>query len=111
MKMYMRELVVLWLNHFNSCDPMDWSPSGSSNYGFPRQEYWRGLPCPSPGHLPNPGIGPMYPASPALIGRFFITSTTWEAPVVCIRSNNMTLHKNASHQRNDVQHGLIDVKL
>ena len=24
--------------------------------GFPRQEYWSGLPCPSPGDLPNPGI-------------------------------------------------------
>ena len=26
--------------------------------GFPRQEYWRGLPFPSPGHLPHPGIEP-----------------------------------------------------
>ena len=34
--------------------------------GFPRQEYWNGLPCPSPGELPNPGIEPMSPASPAL---------------------------------------------
>ena len=24
--------------------------------GFPKQEYWSGLPFPSPGHLPNPGI-------------------------------------------------------
>ena len=24
--------------------------------GFPRQEYWNGLPFPSPGSLPNPGI-------------------------------------------------------
>ena len=24
--------------------------------GFPRQEYWSGLPCPSPGDLPNPRI-------------------------------------------------------
>ena len=38
--------------------------------GFPRQEYWSGLPFPSPGDLPNPG---MEPASPALAGRFFIT--------------------------------------
>ena len=27
--------------------------------GFSRQEYWRGLPFPSPGDLPNPGIEPM----------------------------------------------------
>ena len=26
--------------------------------GFSRQEYWSGLPCPSPGDLPNPGIEP-----------------------------------------------------
>ena len=30
--------------------------------GFSRQEYWSGLPCPSPGHLPDPGIEPGSPA-------------------------------------------------
>ena len=39
--------------------------------GFPRQEYWSGLPLPSPGALPNPGINPMSSASPMLAGRFF----------------------------------------
>ena len=38
--------------------------------GFPRQEYWSGLPFPSPGDLPDSGIKPM---SPALAGRFFTT--------------------------------------
>ena len=33
---------------------------------FPRQEYWSGLPFPSPGDLPNPGIKPTSPASLAL---------------------------------------------
>ena len=37
---------------------------------FPKQEYWSGLPFPSPGGLPYPGIKP---ASPALAGRFFTT--------------------------------------
>ena len=37
---------------------------------FPRQEYWSGLPFPSPGDLPNPGIELM---SPALAGRVFTT--------------------------------------
>ena len=37
---------------------------------FPRQEYWSGLPFPSPGDLPNPGTEP---TSPALAGRFFNT--------------------------------------
>ncbi|MFX8789993.1 hypothetical protein ABTM65_19400 [Acinetobacter baumannii] len=30
--------------------------------GFPRHEYWSGLPFPSPGDLPNPGIKPEAPA-------------------------------------------------
>ena len=30
--------------------------------GFPRQEYWSGLPSPLPGDLPDPGIKPMFPA-------------------------------------------------
>ena len=47
--------------------------------GFYRQEYWNGLPCPPPGYLSKPGIKPNCPVYPALAGRFFITSTTWEA--------------------------------
>ena len=47
--------------------------------GFSRQEYWSGLPCPPPGDLPNPGIEPPSLKSPALAGRFFTTSATWEA--------------------------------
>ena len=31
-------------------------------WGFSRQEYWRGLPCPPPGKLPNPGIEHRSPA-------------------------------------------------
>ena len=34
--------------------------------GFPRQEYWIELPFPSPGDLPDPGIEPVSPMSPAL---------------------------------------------
>ena len=33
----------------------------------------------TPGDLPNPGIIPMAPATPALAGGFFTTSTVWEA--------------------------------
>ena len=39
------------------------------------------LPCPTPGNLPDPGIKPTSLISPALVGRFFITSTTWEAQI------------------------------
>ena len=41
--------------------------------GFPRQEYWSGLPCPPPGYLPDPGIEPISFTSLALAGGFFIT--------------------------------------
>ena len=33
---------------------------------FSRQEYWDGMPCPSPGDLTDPGIEPTYPLAPAL---------------------------------------------
>ena len=47
--------------------------------GFSRQEHWSGLPCPSPGDLPNPGILPNALTSPAWAGRFFTVSATREA--------------------------------
>ena len=41
------------------CDPMGSSlHQALPSMGFSRQEYWRGLPFPSPGNLPNPGIKP-----------------------------------------------------
>ena len=48
---------------------------------FSRQEYWSGLPCPPPGTLSDPEIEPGSLTSPALAGRFFITSDTWEAHI------------------------------
>ena len=47
--------------------------------GFSSEEYWSGLPFPSLGDLPDPGIKPMSLMSPALGGGFFTTSATWEA--------------------------------
>ena len=47
--------------------------------GFSRQEYWSGLPCPPPGDLPDAGTEPASLWCPTLAGRFFTTSTTWEA--------------------------------
>ena len=44
-----------------------------------RQEYQSGLPFPSPGDLPTPGIKPSSPVSPALAGTFSTFSATWEA--------------------------------
>ena len=62
------------------CDPMDSSPPvhvASLSKEFPRQEYSSGLPCCSPGDLPDPGIKPAFLMSLALAGGFFTTSTTW----------------------------------
>ena len=50
--------------------------------GFSRKGYWSGLPCPSPGDLPDPGLKHESLMSPALAGGFFITSATWESPLV-----------------------------
>ena len=44
------------------CNHMDHSPAGSSVHGFPRQVYWSGLPFPTPGDFPDPGIEPRPPA-------------------------------------------------
>ena len=41
--------------------------------GFPKEEYWSGLPFPSPGNLPNPGIQHKSLVSPALAGGSFTT--------------------------------------
>ena len=40
-----------------------WTHQAPLSTGFSRQEYWSGLPVPSPGDFPDPGIKP---ASPAL---------------------------------------------
>ena len=45
--------------------------------GFSRQEYWNGLPFPSPGDLPDPGIEPR---CPALQTDFLPTELRGEAP-------------------------------
>ena len=56
----------------------------SLSMGFPRQEFWSGLPFPPPGNLPNPGIEL---ASSALAGRFFTTEPPGK-PNVSIADNN-----------------------
>ena len=54
-------------------NPMDVPCQAPLSMGFPRQEYWSGLPFPSPGNLPDPGIESRSPA-----GRFFAISATRE---------------------------------
>ena len=68
------------LSHFGHvwlCNPMDYSPPGSSSMEFSRQEYLSELPCPAPGIFPTQGSNSQS-LSPALGGRFFTTSIIWE---------------------------------
>ena len=60
------------------CDPVDYSPPAILSMGFSMREYWSRLPFSSSGYLPHLGIKPKSLKSPALAGRFFITSATWE---------------------------------
>ena len=61
------------------CDPWTIAHQVPLTLGFSRKEYWSGLPFPSPGDLPDPGIELASLATPPLAGGFFTTSATWEA--------------------------------
>ena len=67
--------------------------------GLPRQEYWSGLPFPSPRDLPNPGIKPTSLATSALAGRSFANCATWEALLfIKYRENSVAEHFSPRHQ-------------
>ena len=70
---------VLSCSVVSDCEPLDCNHQVPLSMGFSRKEYWSGLLCPSPGDLPNPGIEPASLVSPALAGRFFTASATWES--------------------------------
>ena len=54
---------VKLLSHVWFCvTPWTVAHQAPPSMGFPRQEYWNGLPFTSPGDLPNPGIKPRSPA-------------------------------------------------
>ena len=55
------------------CDSIDYSLSSSSVHGI-LQEYWSGLPYPSPGDLPKPGIKLVSPVSSAWQADSFVLS-------------------------------------
>ena len=62
----------------------DWAPwtaihQAPLSMEFSRQAYWSGLPFPTLGDLPDPGIELASLVVPALAGKFFTTGATWEA--------------------------------
>ena len=62
------------------CNPTGYSPPGSSVHGIFQAKILEWLPLPTPGHLSNPGIEPVFLSSPGLAGRLFTTTATQEAP-------------------------------
>ena len=64
--------------------------------GFLRQEYWSGLPFPSPGDLPNPGIEPTPLMSPASAGVFFATESPGKPHMTFWRRQNYEDSKKIS---------------
>ena len=61
------------------CNPMNYSPPGSSSVRFSRQEYWSGLSFPSPGDFPDPRNEHNACIS-CIAGRFFTTEPLGKAP-------------------------------
>ena len=87
---YLQRTVLVWLIHVRKVTSVMsdsaklWTVDLQDplSMGFSRQEYWSGLPSPSPRDLPDPGIEPMSLMSPALAGRFFTTSATCDSGTV-----------------------------
>ena len=85
LRLLMQDLILPVLNTFcivsdSFLTPWTIALQAPLSMGFFRPEYWSGLPFPSLGDLPYPGE-PTSLISPELAGRFFTTSTTWEAHI------------------------------
>ena len=75
--MSLLNLFCIFIEYVSLCS---WCLAGRflSPWNLPGEKYWSGLPFPSPGDLPNPGIEPVSLISPALAGGFFTTSAPWK---------------------------------
>ena len=82
----------------DSATPWTAAQQAPLSMGFSRQEYWTGLPFPSPRDLPDPGIEFRSPVSPALAGGFFTTEplTNWSLPTKFKMWDFRNLHINDS---------------
>ena len=101
------------LNHFSRVQlfvtPWTVAHQASLCMGFCRQESWSGFACPPPGALPNPGIKPISLMSPKLAGRFFTTSTTWEALFNMVNTQPKYWSINFSISSSNEYSGLISL--
>ena len=72
---------------------------------FSRQEYWSGLPFPSPGNLPDPGINPRSPALQVdslpseLLGKPLMPSIAWLVLVRGMGVNSPSLVEQLLHDK------------
>ena len=83
------------LQHYCPENPMDrearWAGARQPPLSIlPREEYWSGLPFPTPGDLPNPGFELVSPASPELASGFFTTEPPGKPNI------SLTLSKSCS---------------
>ena len=65
----------VWL----SATPRTVAHQAPLSLGVSRQEHWSRRPFPPPGDLPNPGVEPASPVSPASADGFFTANASWEA--------------------------------
>ena len=74
---------VCMLSHFSHvwlfATPWTVALQSPLSMGFSSQEYWSGLPCPSPGIFPTQRLNLCLLRLPVSVSRFFTTSATWEA--------------------------------
>ena len=73
--------------------------------GFPRQEDWSGLPFPSSGDLPDPGIKPV---APILASKFFTTEPLKEPhTILYMYQNRISFKNNSLDTKTELKQGLI----
>ena len=77
---------------------------------FSRQEYWRGLPFPPPGDLPNPGIELESLVPPALAGKVF-TTVPPRKPNIYLNFIENSLHKWLSVSTSSISANSINCEL
>ena len=98
---------VCMLSHFSHvwlfATPWTLAHQVPQSMGFPRQEYWSGLPSPHLGDLPTQGWNPHLFMSPALAGRFFTASTTWEVQLYTHQHKVKSLGKKKTNFNEESQ--------
>ena len=96
---YFLDCVLSWLSGVPLFVTL-WTVAGQAplSVGFSRQDYWSGMPFPTPGDLPDPRIKPMSLAPPTLASGFFTTEPpgkphflNWKKPVCTLIDDGLKL--------------------